>query len=254
MKEKIVIKGIIVKEVPYGEADKLLSILTREHGMLIVAAKFSRRPKNNMLFSTSALTYGEFEITGSESTRYYLNSAGIIEPFMKIRNDIVLLTYCAHIFDLVLDAMRDACSADEIFTLVIYALDRLSRPDPDPDLIVHTFELKLLFLLGFTPLLAECSKCRSTCEDIGSSDILFSFTECGIVCSSPKCKGKAGNTMMISQATLDCLRYISVSQIEKVFSYRITPESATELYELASKYICERLERCYTKLRMLEQL
>lgn len=254
MRERIVVRGIVIREVQYGESDKILNILTREYGLITVSAKRSRNPKNNMLLASSALTYGEYELSGSESTRFYLNSATVTEPFMRIRNDVVLLTYCAHLFDLVLDSMRDVSSADEIYRLVLHAIERLSREGSDPDKIIHTFELKLLFILGFTPIIEECCVCGNHCSSLKEENVFFSFSSCGIVCSSLKCNGKTGDNMKITRATLECLRYISASPIEKVFSYNIEPSSALQLYDLASKYICERLERCYTKLKMLEQL
>ncbi len=164
MKEKKVVRGIVIREVSYGEADKLIDLLTQEYGIITLSAKHSRKPKNNMLLATSALTYGEYEISGNDSSRYYINSANVIEAFMPIRSDIVLLTYCAHMCDIVSDAMRDASSAKEVFKLVLYALERLSRPSPDPDLIIHTFELKLLFMLGFTPVLDGCTLCVHSCD------------------------------------------------------------------------------------------
>lgn len=247
-----VVKGIIVREVPYGEADKLLNILTREYGLLTVSAKHARRPKRNMLFATSALTLGEFEISGSESTRYYLSAATIVESFEKIRSDVVLLTYCAHIMDLVLDSMRDISSAEEIFTLVLYTLNRYTRPDIDLALTIHTFELKLLFVLGFTPVLHECSVCGKPFIIGPEEKVVFSYNRCGVICDERRCLSERGEYKLISPATLECMKYISFVQIDKVFSFKLDKIYSDELAELSSRYICDRLERCYTKLKLLE--
>lgn len=248
------IKGIILREVPVGEADKILTILTRESGLMTVSAKNARRPKSHMLVSTSALVFGEFELFGSESTRFYLHQATIIEPFTKLREDIVLLTYCAHLMDVVLDAMRDSSSSDDVYTLLLYTINSLSKPDKDIDLIVHTFELKLLFLIGFLPILDSCSACRKAMNgDIGQS-IIFSYTQCGMCCNDIQCVSKAGDYKVISKSAWNCLLYIASSSIEKLYSFTLDKTCSSEISELATRYICDRLERCYTKLQMLDDL
>ncbi|MDD4717650.1 MAG: recombination protein O N-terminal domain-containing protein, partial [Eubacteriales bacterium] len=39
MRERIVVRGIVIREVQYGESDKILNILTREYGLITVSAK-----------------------------------------------------------------------------------------------------------------------------------------------------------------------------------------------------------------------
>lgn len=247
------VKAVIVREVPVGEADKILTLLTKEYGLMTISAKNARRPKNNMLFSTSALIFGEFELFGSESTRYYLNQVTIIESFQPLRNDVVKLTYCAHIMDVVLDAMRDSSSSNEIYTLLVYTLYTLCKPDKDIDLIVHAFELKLLFLIGFLPILNHCAVCGRDMENAGDQPVQFSFTRCGICCSSTKCIQNSGDSLLISPSTWNCLCYIAGSTIEKVYSFHLEKQSIDELSKLSTRYLCDRLERCYTKLRMLSE-
>jgi len=246
------VKGIIIREVPVGEADKILTILTKEYGLMTISAKNARRPKNNMLFSTSALVLGEFELFGSESTRYYLNQVTIIESFTRLRDDIVMLTYCAHIMDVVIDAMRDPSSSNDLYTLLIYTLYTLSKPGKDADLIVHTFELKLLFLIGFLPVLSSCVLCNKPLVQETFGSIMFSYSRCGVCCHDVTCESNAGENHVISTATWNCLQYISISPIDKVFSFSLMKIHVQELSDLSTRYICDRLERCYTKLRMLK--
>lgn len=246
------VKGIIIREVPVGEADKILTILTKEYGLMTLSAKNARRPRNNMLFSTSALVFGEFELFGSESTRYYVNQVTIIESFNRLREDIVLLTYCAHIMDVVADAMRDSSSSDDIYTLLIYTLYTLCKENKDTELIVHTFELKLLFLIGYLPVLNACVICGKDLHNDSSTTVLFSHTHCGICCHDILCVSNAGDYAMLSASTWNCLRYISASAIDKVYSFTLDRKCVPELSELATRYLCDRLERCYTKLQMLK--
>ena len=247
------VKGIIIREVPVGEADKILTILTKEYGMLTVSAKNARRPKNNMLFSTSALVFGEFELFGSESTRYYVNQVTIIESFNNLREDVVMLTYCAHIMDVVLDAMRDSSSSEDVYTLLIYTLYTLCKPKRDADLIVHAFELKLLFMIGYLPVLSSCVLCDKHIQNDSCQSILFSHSHCGVICHDAGSIAGAKDYVVLSASTLRCMQYIAQSSIEKVYSFNLDKNDILELSDLATRYLCDRLERCYTKLRMLKE-
>ncbi len=248
------VKGIIVREVLYGEADKLLNILTPDMGLLTVGAKRSRRIKNNTLLSAEVLTYGEFVLGGSESTRWYLNALHPIQSFEEIRQDIVLLTYCAHAFELIMDTLVGTESSADIFLLTLHFLDRMSRKNPDPKHLIHVFELKLLFLLGFTPLMDECCVCK---KKIGEAEgekraNAFDFSLCGVVCSSRSCRQYGSHSMTVLPSVLKALNYISLVDIDKVFSFEIPKEAAEQLYDIASRYTVERLEKNYDKLKMLE--
>ena len=246
------VKGVIIREVPVGEADKILTILTKEFGLMTVSAKNARRPRNNMLFATSALVFGEFELFGSESTRYYVNQVTVIESFNRLRDDIVMLTYCAHIMDVVFDAMRDSSSSHDIYTLLIYTLYTLCKENKDTELVVHTFELKLLFMIGYLPVLNSCVLCNKPIQRDPSAFFLFSYAHCGICCHDFACVSNAGDKERISDSTWNCLRYIAASPIEKLYSFTLDKNYVQELSRLATRYLCDRLERCYTKLQMLK--
>jgi DNA repair protein RecO (recombination protein O) len=252
----MLVKGIVVREVMYSDYDKILTVLTRDHGLITISAKSARRPGRNMLLSTSVLSFSEFEISGSESTRYFLKSANVIESFQKIRTDVVLLTYCAHLLDLVLDSMHDVSSADDIYTLLLYTLYTISKENADFKIIIHTFELKLLFVLGFMPVLDVCAECSKDLKELiaNNETFIFSFTQCGLCCENSACIPNSRDYIKISKPTLQCIIYIAESTYEKLYSFKLEKCYANELAALSTRYICERLDRCYTKLNMLDDI
>jgi DNA repair protein RecO (recombination protein O) len=248
-----VYKGIVIRETPYGDSNKILNILTKEKGVITAGALGARKPGRNMLSSTSIIAFSEFELSGSESTKYYIKGASLIESFERIKNDIVLLTYSAHLCDIVLDTVRGTESSEEIYRLVLYTLAKLSEKSKNPDLIIHTFELKLLFILGYTPVLDECCVCKEKI-DPDQKDFLFSHEACGIICGKKKCFAITSKNNTISSSVYRALGYISRASIEKVFSFQLSPDTIKELASFSSRYISERLEKSYNKLKMLEQL
>ena len=56
------VEGIIITERPYSETSKLLTILTREYGLINVMAKGAKRLNSPLRTSTLKLTYAKFNI------------------------------------------------------------------------------------------------------------------------------------------------------------------------------------------------
>ena len=58
-----IITGLALKVGPLGENDRLLTLLTHEHGILRIAVPGARRPKSK-LAATSSLTFLELQVGG----------------------------------------------------------------------------------------------------------------------------------------------------------------------------------------------
>lgn len=245
------LKGIVIKEKPYGDSDKVVTILTKEEGLIQVYAKFARKPGKNMLVSTSVLSFCEFEISIIQNKGNFLNSASLIEDFSELKNDVFLLTYCSHILELVLDSMVDEVTSQEVYMLLLYSLYNFTKANSNPEFITHIFELRLLFIQGFMPILDQCLKCGKAAVN-GSSKICFDCSGGGVICNKGVCRTESSKIHFISIPVLNCLLYISQSSIEKLFSFSISEKYSKELYELAADYLCEKYEKCYTKLDMLK--
>ncbi len=69
MSEKM--RGLILKEVNTGEADKIITVLTEKNGKISVLAKNIRRVKGRFGAGASFLCYSDFEVEPSRNELYY---------------------------------------------------------------------------------------------------------------------------------------------------------------------------------------
>jgi DNA repair protein RecO (recombination protein O) len=246
-------RGVIVKETPLKESDRLLTILTKEDGLIRAYAKFARKPGQNMLISTSVMTFSEFEISGTESGGYFIKSAHVIEGFTAIKDDVVRLTYCSHIMEIVIDALVDASSAADVFPLLLYTLQHITQPSCVMELTVHTFELKMMYILGLMPLLEFCASCGKPISVEKMDRLCFSFHHCGVCCDETACRFGVETCTILSGATYACMRYIANASLSKLYSFTLSNEYIRELATISTRFLCERMEKCYTKLSLLEE-
>jgi DNA repair protein RecO (recombination protein O) len=241
-------KGIILREVNTGEADKIVTVFSRNQGKLTGSAKGARRPKNKLAAGTQFLCYSDFVLFKGKDM-YSISSCDIIEPFYEIRNDIFKLTYTAHMVDLISDVIQENQPSSRVLQLFLNTLHLLSKTDKQPELLIRIFEIRFLTILGYAPYVKDCAECGS-CDP--ESRHYFSFKKCGVICE--ECKIKDPNAMDISNGTVNALRHIVYAKLENLFSFELSPFVLNELGRITKRYLKERLERDYTKLDFLKTL
>ena len=151
-------EGIVLREVEFNDADKLMDLLTKDQGLLTVKARGVRRKNSTIKTACQLLCYGEFTLFDYRG-RMTINEAVPIEQFTELRGDIELLSlgsYFAQAAGLI--AQSDVPTPELLSLLLnaLYALGRLKKPQL---LVKGAFELRLAALAGFEPDLSGCVTC-----------------------------------------------------------------------------------------------
>jgi DNA repair protein RecO (recombination protein O) len=242
-------KGIIIKQVNFGEADKIVTILTSSKGKISAFAKNAKRTKSRLAASAQLMCYGDF-ILFKGRNMYNINSCEVIEPFYNIRNDIIKLTYSAHILDIINDIVQENLPASRILQLLLNSLYMLAKTDKSPELIARIFEFRFLTIIGYAPCVSNCSVCGKKSK----GDYFFSFNKCGFVCEDEACRAEDKFAIEIMPGTAKAITHIVHSPARELFSFELSPEVLKELGRISKKYLTDRLERDYTKLDFLKSL
>lgn len=150
MKNQIVTTAIVLNRVDYGEADRIITMLTPTHGKLSMMARGVRRHKSKLaggieLFSTSDITYlpGKGEVGTLISSR-------LIKHYAQIVNDIDHVQLGYELIKLLNKAVEDNCDA-AYYELLEHTYEALDNPDLSPEFIRSWFHAQLLRLAGHTP-------------------------------------------------------------------------------------------------------
>ena len=75
--------GLILRQIKVGEADRILTILTPDLGVISASAKGSMRLKNKLFSATGLFCYSEFSLTSGRS-HYFIDTAQIKNVFHGI--------------------------------------------------------------------------------------------------------------------------------------------------------------------------
>lgn len=245
-------KGVILKEINTGEADKIVVLLTESQGSISVSANGSRRLKSTLAAGTQFLCFGEYLLFKGKNY-FKLSSCNIIESFYEIREDLVKLTFATHMSDILLDVTQEGQQCRELLQLFLKCIYMLARKNRDPRLITVIFELRLVSELGYRPQVVSCRNCGTT----DFTNMLFSFSECSFVCTQCISQGDVGlsanNSVRLSTGAAKALFFIVNAKIDHVFGFGVSESVIEELMYISSRYITERLGKEYKKLDFLKK-
>jgi DNA repair protein RecO (recombination protein O) len=148
--KQILTTGIILARTDYGEADRILTVLTPDHGKLRLMARGVRRIKSKLaggieLFSTSHLTF--IEGKGEIGT---LISSRLIKYYNTIVKDIDRVQLGYELIKLTNRATEDNPEA-EYYELLEQAFMALDDASIGLELVRVWFQAQLLRLAGHTP-------------------------------------------------------------------------------------------------------
>ena len=235
-------KALVLREVKYKEADKILTVLTEDEGKMTVKARGALRKSCKYGAAAQALCFSEMTLFGNAG-KWSINEAETIEQFLPLRSDIELLALGSY-FAEALEAVTDEDSPNpELLQLGLNSLFALSRGMFSPEHIKAVFELKLMCLSGFEPQLSACPVCGR--ED--GEDAVFSLTGGSLHCRTCP-PGTPGVSLPLSREALDAMRYIVAAEPKKIFSFDIPAAAEKQLGDVCEAYVLTQLERGFGAL------
>ncbi|QPC84255.1 DNA repair protein RecO [Phototrophicus methaneseepsis] len=241
-------QAIILKRRNLGEADRLLTLLTPDHGKIDAVAKGARKPASKKTGHVELFTRAEVLLSKGRELDI-LVQAEMTEPYLPLREELGRGAYASYVVELLDRFTFDGdVHQGDLYTLLEETLTRLSY-DGDIRRAVRYFELYLLDSVGFRPELTECVITREAVEPI---DQYFSYAEGGVV--APESRHLALATVPISVNALKVLRHMQRSPYVQVAALKITPDLHTELERIMLGYIQYTLENKLQSVDFIQRL
>lgn len=239
-------EGLVLREVLYQDADKLLSVLTRDQGLLTLRARGVRARTSRIRGACQLLCYSEFTYF-EERGKASIREAQPIEQFSGLRSDLEKLALASYFAQLAETVSQEDFPTGELMTLTLNALYALSYLDYSQDQIKAAYELRLACLAGFQPQLEECPFCGSETPDC------FNVTQGTVQCKDCAKEGE-GLRMPMSPGTREAMRYITMQQLKKLFSFSVSESVLHELSGICETFLAAQFERGFSALDFYKSL
>lgn len=143
--------ALVLRRIPLGEKDKIVTLFTREYGKLAAVAKGARKTTSRLAGASEPVTLLRCLLAEGMNLDV-LTQCEIKEGFTKIRADFGLVLRAIYACELLDKLTVERDPAPDAFDLLLSTLYILQRAR-DPDAALHAFELQFLALVGYEPRL-----------------------------------------------------------------------------------------------------
>lgn len=229
--------GIVLSDFKIQE-DRILTILTREQGVITAFANGANRIKTKLAASTELLCYSHFVIFSSRD-RNIVDTADSNHIFFGIRGDIEKLSLASYFAELAKELSPKKERADAQLSLLLNSLSFIENGKRDSRLLKALLELRLLTLAGYMPQLVGCREC--SCFEAG--EMLFFPLDGELLCGDCATSEDKYAGIYISAGVLAAMRHIIYSPPEKLFSFTLSPRGLNLLSAVSERYMTAQIEK-----------
>ena len=242
-------EGIVIRERHLGDDNRLITILTRDKGVINAYAKNARRVKSSLAAGTELLSHSNFVIFQSRD-RFTVDKADVEHIFFSIRQDIEKLSLASYLAQLCSELIAQEDRPDPHYIrLMLNSLYMLEKNLKSIWQIKPIFELRLLSMSGYMPDLVGCRSCG--CFE---AEKIFFLPASGELCCSNCLGNSIPGAVEVAPSILAAMRYIIYSDFEKLFNFQLSPEGLRQLSKISQEFVLAQLERTFTSLDFFCQL
>lgn len=233
--------GIIIREGATGEQDRIVTVLTRDRGVIKAFANGARNPKNKNVSSTGLLCYSDFLINKTQKGIYIIREAVAKEVFFSLRSDIVRLSLAQYFAELTYELSPREENSEEYLSLLLNSVYLLTQGKRNLRQIKAVLEMRMLSIAGYMPSVVACGNCGN----FESETMFFSAVTGELFCENCKPLEK---TVKVPLGVVTAIRHICFSESGKIFSFSLPDESMLLLSDVTEKYLRNITARRYKTL------
>jgi len=242
-------EGIVLKSMEYEEADKIVTIYTKDYGKITAIAKGVRKTKSKFGSSLEILTHSNFLIYKGRNIDI-VSQTEILESFFSTSKEVIKFAFAVNCVEVVNRLTEEQEINIGLFNLLKEVLHYLKESN-DPKLQTLSFKWQTISILGYRPSLNHCCRCNKSVED--QKEMYFNIKEGGLVCNNCIAKDKEG-CVKVSLYFNKLLRKILITPLSTISNATIPDKKMKELEKITNLYIAYHSEKSFKTDEFLKSL
>ena len=238
--------GIILREQNIGEKDRLVTVLTRERGILKAFVRGANSLKDKKHSATGLLCYSDFSIFEGKDS-YIIDSAEPVEVFFNLRNDITKISLAQYFCEISFELAPEGENAEDFLRLMLNCLHMLANNKKPAEQLKAIFELRTASLAGYMPNLVACD----ACGEFETKKMYFDIEKGLLYCEN--CVEYA-TLFEIDVSLVRSLRHIVYAPLEMLFNFSLPDESLEELSFITERYLLTHANRNFKTLEFYKSI
>ncbi|MBT8213189.1 MAG: DNA repair protein RecO [Acidimicrobiia bacterium] len=168
-------QGIVLRSFPFGDADRVVVLLSPNNGKLRTVAKGIRKTKSRFGGRLEPFTHVDLVLYEGRNLDT-ITQVAVVDAFPHLRSDLDRVVAAGTMVEVADAVAQEGESALRLFLLLRRGLERLEATEAHADLVT-SFLLKSASIVGVAPGLDECAGCGT---ETGLTR--FSFADGGALC------------------------------------------------------------------------
>ena len=221
-------KGVVLRTYKLGESDRIIVIMTQDHGKVRAVAKGVRKTKSKIGARLEVLSHVEVLLYKGKGLDT-VNQVELIESSASLHADLDRLTQGLSMLEAVDMISEDRQPSPHLYRMLQGALNALM--EQESPVMLASFYWKLLAAEGVSPQVQLCVGCGAT-QDL----VAFDIFQGGVQCRS--CR----TGVSISPPAIDLLQQVLGGQLNIALAQPESPASF-EISQLATQAMEHHIER-----------
>lgn len=238
-------EAIVFRTYRLGEADKIVSLFSRQFGRIRAVAAGAQRPKSRyggLLEPLSYIRLWLFERENRDLLR--INSVELLETFFGMQRDFRVQLAAQYLSEAGQSLLPEREVNERAFRLYLAVLRGL-KATGEIDRPLLYFDYWLLRLSGFLPSLGECTVCGRA---LAGQPVSYNRTSVGFSCAACRPAGSCGR---LPAESVDLLTRIGRLPLDKWLDLEKPPQSAADLRHALEAWVEASAEKKLLTLEML---
>jgi DNA repair protein RecO (recombination protein O) len=254
-------EGIVLRHMDFAEADRILTLVTPQHGKLRAIAKGSRKVTSKLASIADLLTRTQFVLAVGRELDI-VTQGETLERFDHLRESLWHGTAAYTVAEALDRSLEDRAENERVYLLGLETLRRLDADagewlvNPVPEnqagpatrgwAALRFFEMRLLDALGYRPSFQTCISCEHELEPVENS---FNAELGGALC--PNCSRYSQRRLPL--LTLKILRLLQRTAWKDLPVMRLDARARDDVEAVLQSLLATHLERTLKSWGYLHQ-
>lgn len=240
------LEAIVLRTRPYGEADRLVTLLDHQGARRTAVAKGARRPRSSLAAAVQPYTYSRFLLWQGRSL-HGISQARVLDSLVGLRTHLPALAAGAYVVELAEAFTQEEVPHPGVFPLVLGVLRALAAHPEDAarhHLLLRHTEMRLLDLAGLGIELDRCLACGSAFDPSrGPAPAAYSPELGGVLCSA--CRTARPASTPLDPGTWQVLRHVRRSGPPAVLRLRPDLQRLQRAAQVTATHLTYHLGRAF---------
>ena len=250
MRSLHITSAIVLRSRPFGESDKIVSFLTESHGKVTGIAKGAKRSRKRFVNTLELFSLVDLRFQDrSQGSLAFIHACDLIRPFTDITTSLEKIAHASYLVEVADGLVGEREENQPLFEQLREGLIFIEESGTSLAFLTF-FELKMLKLSGYQPVLERCRRCGKTSHSGPENQWSFSPIDGGILCDC--CSYLRKGAVALSREALSALVMLQQTNGSHMPGLSLPPPVLKEIRAALGRFIQFQTNKALKSASFLE--